>query len=161
MNGLLKFTLFAAIAGGVFWAVNRAQQSVKDFSLKLKKIGMPRLSSGIVTLPLDIVFDNTTGLTINIPDFVADLYVLDANNQWKPGGFISQNISLPPGTSEKRLEPKIDLKKIFGGNVLDTLNTVLTSIQNRNITVKADARGTANGVPLTAISLIPQQTIKL
>lgn len=161
LNGLLKFTLVAAIIGTAMWAIQRAQQEVNSFAVKVKKLGIPRLSGSVVTLPLDVEFNNTTGLTINIPDFVADLYILDNQNQWKKGGFITQNITLQPGKSEKRIEPKVDLRQIFGGKLLDTLDTIFTSITNRSITIKADARGTANGVPIQSISLIPQQTIAL
>lgn len=161
MSGPVKAGIVIGIIGVAMWLISRAQQQVNNFGIDLKKIGIPKFSGSVVTLPLDIAFNNTTGITINIPDFVADLYVQDANGQWKKGGYIQQTITLPPGQSEKRIEPKIDLKQIFGGNMLNTLTSILANIKSKSITVKGTASGTANGVPLQAVNLIPQQTISL
>lgn len=161
MNSAAKFALFAAFAGAAFWLVKSFQQSVNDFGIKLKSIGLPRFSGSLVTIPLNIQLENTTNIPVSIPDFVADVYVQDRNGNWKQGGFIQQPITIPAGGSSIELKPVIDLKKLFGGNVFDTVNNVLANLKSRSITIKGEARGTANGIRLEAVNLLPEQTIQL
>lgn len=161
MHSTVKFGLFVAFAGAAFWLVKTFQQSVNDFGIKLNYIGLPKVNGSLVTVPLNLQLENTTNIPITINDFVADLYVKDKNGNWKPGGFVQQPISIPAGVSSIEIRPVLDLKKLFGGNVFDTLNNILANLKTRTLTIKGEGRGTANGIRLEAVNLIPEQTIQL
>ena len=160
MNGVVKSGLVIVFVSALAYAISRVQKSVDDFSIRVQKIGIPRISKSVVTLPIDLQFDNTTGIPISINDFVADLYV-KKNGQWVKGGVIQQPVQLPTGVSVKRIEPSIDLGKIFGSNIFATIDAILNTIDTKSIIIKAEANGTANGVPLRNYPILPEKTINL
>lgn len=160
LNTIVKYAIATGIIGVGMWAVDRFSKAAKNFTVTFKRLGIPQLSSGILTVPVDLQFNNTTGITITIPDFTADLYILK-QGVFTKAGIVQQPMQLAPGISEKRLLPQFNLRQVFGGNLLNTIDAVLTSLQTRSITIKAEARGTANGISFTGLNVLPQQTITL
>jgi hypothetical protein len=161
LDNVVKIGIGLAFIGGILYIVHELKSKVKDFEVNLKSIGKPRIQSGVLTIPLDVQFSNPTGIPVTVKNFVADLYI-KKNNQWVKGGVIQKPVlEIGAGTSVQRIEPKVDIRKIFGGNILDTLQSLLTSAQQSSIEVKADAHGTANGIDLKLPNLVPAQTISI
>lgn len=160
MPSAVKIVAFTAIIGAGMYMVNKFYRAANAFGVKLKSIGIPKLNGTVVTIPLQLDFDNTTGITISIPDFLADIYIRK-NGQWLRAGVLAQAIVLAPGTSTKEILPSVNLRTVFGGDITATANTILKALQARSIEIKVLATGTANGIALREIELVPPQTIAI
>ena len=160
MSNFVKIVAVTAIIGAGMYLADKFYLAKNTFSVKLKSFGLPQVTGAIVTLPLDLEFNNTTGLTISIPDFLADIYI-KKSGQWIRAGVLAQPIQLPAGTSVQRITPSANLRTIFGGNVINTTSSILESLRARAIEIKVLATGTANGIVVNEIELVPPQTIML
>jgi hypothetical protein len=157
LSSAVKIVAFTAIIGAGMFLVNQYYQVKNTFSIKLKGFGLPTVSVGILTLPIDLQFNNTTGMAISIPDFMADIF-LKRQGQWQNVVQVKQSVELPAGISVKRITARINLLNTIGN---DVLKTIKDTIQNRSIEIKGIANGTANGIPLHDIEIIPPQTITI
>jgi len=160
LSNFVKIVTVTAIIGAGIYLTDKFYRAANAFGVKLKSFGLPIVSATTVTLPLDLEFNNTTGLTISIPDFLADIYV-KKNGQWIRAGVLSQAIQLAPGISQKRINPSANLRTILGGDLFQTANSILESLRARAIEIKVLATGTANGIAMREIELVPPQTITL
>jgi hypothetical protein len=109
LNTWVKIVGVTAIVGAAVFLSDKFNQAKNTFSVKFKSFGLPTVSSAILTVPIDLEFFNSTGITISIADFLADIYI-KKNGQWINAGIVQQPIQLQPNLSQKRITPSINLK---------------------------------------------------
>jgi hypothetical protein len=150
----------ALLAGLVVWGTRTAKKAITDFTEKLTFdiIGFlkPTLRNFVLTVPVQIKFNNPSSLAINLDNITVDLYVLK-NNTYVKAVRVSQALLIPIGISVKEVYPEINLKSIFGGDITDTIYAFANALTMKFITVKAEVNITYNGVNLPTQYIQPQQ----
>ncbi|HMG94342.1 MAG TPA: hypothetical protein VK589_29985 [Chryseolinea sp.] len=151
MNTVTKVIGVAALVAIVVWGVNAAKKAIADFQFDIVAYGKPTLSGMMLTVPLQIKFNNPTPLPISIDKFVADVYI-DKNNVFVPGARIDQPISIPPGESTQWAFPVLNLPGIFGGNAAETAIFLSKIIATKTIKLRSDLNAVYKGISLPSQS---------
>lgn len=146
--------LLAALAA---WGVSAAKKVAANFTFDLVGFGKPTLKNFMLTVPTQVRFNNPTSLAINLDNITVDLYVLK-NSTFVKAARISQSLTIPAGVSVQPLYPEINIKNLFGGDIMDTILAASNALTTKFITVKAEVRITYNGVNLPT-QFIPQQDL--
>ena len=153
MNTAVKVGLWAAGIGALLWIGKKSSEAyslVKGVSYKIVDFGLPKLSSNILSVPLNLTITNST-VTSLVVDNVSIAISLFQKDKYIPiGGANIAKVNAPPGTSEKVFIGQVDLQALTK-NVFDTLATIL---QNNAITIKADVLVTVGGVTLPMQTLV-------
>lgn len=135
MNLATKIIIGAGAVGLVIWGA--AKKAAQGFTFQITGYGPPSLSNFILTVPLKVSFHNPTPIPLNINQFIADIFLLK-NNAFVKGARIDQPLSIPGGDSVQTISAKVDIKSLFGGNVLDTLTAVENILVSKVVSVKTD-----------------------
>lgn len=143
----------AALVGLVVWGTKQAKNAIAGFSFEIAGYGRPTLKNYMLTIPLQVRFDNPTPFPINIDNLIADVYVLK-NDQYVRSARVSQAVSLAPGISEQTIYPTLDLASLFGGNVLNTLTALRSVIEQKVLKIKADVTATYGNITLPTQTFI-------
>lgn len=136
-----------------------ARSAARAFSVQVLAFGKPSPSGSTLTIPLELSFNNPTPLPISIDQVDAEIYLKKANT-WVKAGRIRQPLTISGGESRQTIGAKLDVKNIFGGNLVDTSIAVLDALRGEGITAKAEVIITYQGITWPKQSLSPQ-VIKL
>jgi len=147
MKNLLVIGAFGLIIGLGAWAYRTGQKLANDFSFKALGFGKPSISKGYLTVPVLVELNNPTPLAVNLDALLIDLY-LQKGNDWVKAATVNQALQAPAGISQQALFPIINLKQIFGGDLLNTLQTLQQSLSNRSVTIKAEITGRYAGITI-------------
>lgn len=121
----LKIILGAAAIGAIALLV-KGKQAVDQFTFEIVGYGLPKLSNWILSIPLQLQFQNPLPTSIPVQRFEVNLFMLQGN-VWQQIGRIDQPLVIPAGISDKTITPQVDLKSIFQNNFLNTLQSVLAT----------------------------------
>lgn len=135
MNLATKILIGAGAVGLVIWGA--AKTAAQGFTFHITGYGPPSISNFILTIPLKVTFHNPTPIPVNVDQFIADIYVLK-NNAFVKGARIDQPLNVPGGDSIQTIAAKVDIKSLFGGNLLDTLTAVENILASKTVRVKTD-----------------------
>lgn len=134
------------------WGVKEVKKKLANFSFEVVGYGKPSLSGNLLTVPLKVRFNNPTPLPINIDNLLANIYLLK-NNQFVYAAQVNQPVSMPTGIGETMLYPVIDIKSLFGGDLISTLTFINSTLNTtKKLTVRTDVTTTYKGVPLPSQS---------
>jgi hypothetical protein len=149
MSEALKFGLFVAGAGVLFYIVN--QSAKVAFSITGYGPWQLNGSNWQLTLPVKVQFTNPTPAPVNI-DKIEGVVSLLKQNKYEQVGIINpQPVSIAPGTSTLTINTVLDLKKFLEGNILSTVTSIL---QTRGLQLRTDLLATYAGYAL------PKQTFE-
>lgn len=137
MSSVWKLGVVAALVGLVVWGSQKAKAAVAGFSFDIVGYGLPTLKGLMLTVPLQVQFQNPSPFPINIDNLLADLYVLKGD-QYVKAGRVSQAVRIGAGKSEQTVYPTIDLAALFGGNILSTISAIRDALNMRTIKTRAD-----------------------
>jgi hypothetical protein len=143
MNEALKFGLFAAGAGILFYIVN---QSTK-VAYSISGYGTPKLnpSNWQLSLPVKVQFTNPTPAPVNIDQVQGVVSLFKSPNYEQVGTINPQPITIAPGTSVVNVNTVLELKKFLSGNILETAKNIL---KQRQLQLRTDLRATYAGYDL-------------
>ncbi|MFO0414915.1 MAG: hypothetical protein ACK52I_22305 [Pseudomonadota bacterium] len=159
MKNLIVIGVIGLVIGVGAWAYRTGQKIANEFTFKPLGFGKPSISKGYLTVPVLIELVNPSPVAINLDGLLIDLY-LQKGSQWVKAATVNQAISVPSGVSQQSVFPIINLKQVFGGDLLNTLNTIQQSLSTRSFTIKAEITGRYAGIIIPTQS-IAAQTIKV
>lgn len=128
MNQILKFSILAAVIGGVIYLINAGKNQVTEWAdkitVKFAGIGKPQLRSGNVTIPITLAIYNPAPLAIPVDNISGKIFLL-RNSLWQPVGNLlpSGAVAFAPGETRQTFFPVIDLAK------LNPITSVASAIQ--------------------------------
>lgn len=165
MNNLVKIGIVGAVAYGIYYAwtkfASTASQYANQVSFKITSIGIPKISSGNLTVPVIVTVQNPAPVPVPVSSVA-----VNASTQklgaWLPVGSTQpKGFTLNPGANTVELLATVDLKKLnplsSGADALSILNTVITG-GSPSITIKVDVAIDIAGV---LISQTEVKTLKL
>ncbi len=158
MNSLLKYGLFAGIVVAGVWVWDLAKKAATQFSVRIVAYGTPAMSSWILTVPLVFEIRNPSPVSVNIDRAIADLYIMKGS-QWVAAGHVDQPLRVPAGQSRQIVNAQANLIKIFGGNILSTLETFGAAINNQ-LKIKVDVTPIYAGITLPTQSFTDTVSIR-
>jgi hypothetical protein len=148
LTTIVKFGIGAGVIALLVWgSKDRLKKLLSDFQIDITGYGKPTLNGPVLTVPLQLKFTNPTPLPITLDSFVADVY-LEKNGQFIPAAKINQPISIQPGVTTQWLLPAVDLQKIFGGSLLNTLTAAQQIIVTKKFKIRSDVSAVYHGVPI-------------
>lgn len=134
--------ILGAVAVGVIALLVKGRQAVNQFTFDIIGYGIPKISNWVLSVPLQLRFNNPLPTPIPLQRFEVNLFMLQGGNTWQQIGRIDQPITIDSGISEKTITPVVDLKSFFQNNFIETLHQTLT---NAKVQVRADITVTAPG----------------
>lgn len=146
-------TTTAKILGGgaiialVWWGAKYLQNAAKNFQFDVTGYGRPQIQSTFLTVPLLVKFTNPTPIPVSVDNFRADIY-LNKNGTYVPAGFVAQALTVPPGTTEQWINPSVDLKAIFGGDMVGTGIFLAQLLAKKAIDIRTDISVVFAGITL-------------
>lgn len=152
LSTIVKVAVGASVIGLVFLAYRYVKNAMANFDVEITGYGTPKVSNLSVTVPLIVKFKNPTPIPIKADKVLAEVYI-QKNNQFVKAATVNQALTIQPGKSTQNIFPVIDLKSIFGGNILNTATSVISMLNSKKILVKADVTVLYKGIAL------PTQTI--
>lgn len=136
MSEAVKFGLFIATGGILFWLVNQSQK----VNYNIQGYGTPSLDfkTWQLALPVKVKFTNPTPAPIAI-DEIQGTVTLFKNNKYEPvGRIIPQPLVIQPGTNTVSIITVLELKKFFeGGNLI---SNALNIAQARQLRLRTDLK---------------------
>jgi hypothetical protein len=132
-----------------YWAVNAVKKAANAFSLDIVGYGMPRMSGFILTVPLQVKFTNPTSIPLKVDQLVADVYVLKGT-QFVQAAQINQPVSVPAGDTVQTIIANLDLRAIFGGNLIDTAQFISQIISAKVLSIRTTVTAYYSGISLPA-----------
>lgn len=151
LGTIIKLSIGAVIVGLGFLAYRASKFALANFDFKIVGYGKPTISNLRLTVPIVIKFTNPTPIPISLDQVLADIYI-NKNGQYVKAAQINQPINIPAGTTNQNIFPVIDLNSIFGGNVLDTINSIASVMKTKVVNVRTDVTTIFKGIAL------PRQT---
>jgi hypothetical protein len=145
LNTVLKFGLFAAAIGLLVWEVGK--NAIANFSVEVKAYGKPSIKNTVLTVPLQLQFNNPTPVPISIDRFLADIFVWK-NDQYVKAATVNQSLTIPVGKSDSTIFPTIQLDTLFGGDILSTLKFASTLLSTKQVNIRIDYFPIVAGVTL-------------
>ena len=106
-------------------AIVYGKRTLDKFSFRIAAYGLPRISNGVLTLPIHLEFFNPTVLTIPINTLKLDTYLIQINGTRKQVASVNQPLTIYPGTGTQILYVSTDLQAITGEDFFTTLATLL------------------------------------
>jgi len=153
LGTLLKLSIGAAVIGLGFLAYRASKFALANFDFKIVGYGKPIVSNLSVTIPIVIKFTNPTPIPISLDQVLADIYI-KKNGAYVKAAQINQPVNIPAGVSNQNIFPVIDLNSIFGGNILDTINSITSTIQSRILNIRTDVTILYKGIAFPRQSFI-------
>lgn len=156
MNTALKLGIAAAFIGVIALGLKKAIAIGNGFKVDVLRYGLPKISNGVVALPVQLHLQNPTSLTINLQHLIAEFSIYKSNGYQKVGQ-INQPISIPPGDSIQQITAMISLNDIFGGG--NFFDFALSTLATKSFKLRTQVTPVWNGIP---IKLSPfDQTVSL
>lgn len=143
MSTVIKAGAAALVIGIGWWLLNQGKQIASQFGFKVVGYGTPSLDGTTINLPVELQFNNPTPASINIDNVDAKIYM--NKNGWILAATVSQPVTLPAGLNTVTIKAKIELGKILGGNILDTLTAAAAIIAQKFLQVKTELNVTYAG----------------
>ena len=137
LNTILKLGLGAGILGTLFWGASAIKKAAAKFSFEIVGFGTPKLSNFLLTVPLTVRFKNQTSVPVYADRVLAEFYI-NKSGQYVYAGYIDQPVNIPAQVSDQQLNPTLDLKSVFGGNLTNTIMFINQAIATRQIQVRTD-----------------------
>lgn len=148
MNGIFKALAF--VAAGVGLVMFASKQLMQDLSVKVSGYGLPMLSGSTLTVPVKLLFENRTPVTIEVDNLHIEFFIwLPSKGIWQKVGVVDQGLTISPGSNETVVNPTIDFKSIFSSDVLSNLTNFLRS---RAVELRTDVSITKKGITFPAQS---------
>lgn len=148
--------ILGGVAGLAFWVYTAAKRAITDFTFDIVGYGKPSLNGFMLSVPLSIRFKNPTPLKINVDNMLAEIYVRKGDSYVK-AATINQPILIPSGESTQTITPSLDIKSIFGGNLLDTATAIASIVNGKKVFVRTDVTITYKGVTIPKQQIDPQE----
>jgi hypothetical protein len=118
--------------------------ALEQFQYKIIGYGIPQRSGLIVTLPIRFGFLNPTPIPITLDNLLVDIFLFK-DNHWEPAAQVNQPFTIAAGNSEQIVNASINFGKILGGNVFDTLATIL---RTNTVHIYIEVTATIKGIKL-------------
>lgn len=151
----VKFGIGAALLYGAYkWISAQGQKLANSFGFQMQGYDTPSVNWPNLDLPVKVQFTNPTSVALNIDNVAGAIYI--DKGGWLNVANFSQPMSIPPGQNVVKINTRIDLGKIFGGNFLDTLKTAFAAYSNKAVNVRTDITVTYAGVPLPTQQFVKQ-----
>lgn len=147
MNTFIKIGLGAGLLGAMFWGATAIKKAVNKFSFEIVGFGTPKLSNFFLTVPVVVRFTNPTVVPVHADRLLAEFYI-NKNGQFVYAGQIDQPVSIPVNNSEQVLNPVLDIKSIFGGNINNTLIFISSALATKQIQLRTDVTVTMGNINL-------------
>lgn len=147
LGAITKLSIGAVIIGLGFLAYRAAKYAMANFDFKIVGYGKPTISNASITVPIQIQFTNPTPIPISIDQVIADIYI-KKNNTYVKAASVNQPLNIGPGKTTQNIYPVINLSSIFGGNVLDTINSISAILSARVVSIRTDVTTIFKGIAL-------------
>jgi hypothetical protein len=147
LGAITKLSIGAVIIGLGFLAYRAAKYAMANFDFKIVGYGKPTVSNASVTVPIQIQFSNPTPIPINLDQVIAEIYI-KKNNTYVKAATVNQPLSIGPGKTTQNIYPVINLNNIFGGNLLDTINSISAILSSRVVNIRTDVTTIFKGIAL-------------
>ena len=123
MNTLAKVGIGLGLIGLLVYAVKKgAQEVVEGIKFRILGIGVPEVNGSRLTVPVKVLFTNSSPITIPIDKLIVVVGYLK-NGILQPAGRIDRtDLEIKLGDSEITFDADVDLTSLTN-NLLDTLNT--------------------------------------
>ncbi|GHM98813.1 hypothetical protein WSM22_03030 [Cytophagales bacterium WSM2-2] len=146
MGTLIKWTILAVVVGGVAMLVQKGKELANSFGFSIQGYGNPGVNGTTIDLPINVQFNNPAPVPANIDMVDAKIYL--NKNGWILAASVKQPLQIPSGKSVQKLNTRIDLKQIFGGNLIETLKSFAAMYAQKFLQVRTDLTVTYAGVTL-------------
>jgi hypothetical protein len=148
---MIRLGIGALLLGGLLYLWKTGKLSANAFGYSMKGYGAPSVNGTTIDLPVNIEFTNPTPLAVNLDNVTAQLYI-NKGGAWINVANVNQALSIPAGTATQKVNAHIDLGKIVGGNILETLDLASSILAQQTAQVRTDLTVTYAGITL------PQQS---
>lgn len=147
MKRVLKIGLgLGVVAVGAYFLTSYVRQISDKFGFELTGFGIPAIKGTKVVIPVVVKFNNPASLPINADNVHIDIFLY--KNQWTLVATIDQPMTLEAGESQQKINVEVDLKAVLGGNVIDTIQSVFNTYNNKTLPLHAEVSVTYQGVTL-------------
>lgn len=157
MTTLVKISIGAGVIGLLTYLYKKGTELANTFGFEMKGYDTPSLSWPNLDLPVKVEFNNPTSVPVNLDNVTGAIYI--QKGSWQNVANFSQPVSIPPGKNIVKIKTRIDLSKIFGGSVWDTISAAVTAMNTKVLNVRTDLTVTFKGVSLPTKQFINQVQI--
>lgn len=150
MGNLIKLGFGAAVVAVLFYGYSAVKKAAESFGFQIVGYGTPQFNGlNDIDLPVVIRFNNPSPVAVQITNVSAQLYV-NMGGTWQKTATVNQPLSVPAGTSDQKVNAKIDLSSFFKGGLLSLLTTANTVLATKSIPVRADVTVTVGNLQFPA-----------
>lgn len=133
-RGALKIGIGMAVIAGIFYLASRSTSLVKEFAFRVTGFGIPSLNQWLLTVPINVEFNNFIGIPLNL-DRLAGVLSVWVGNQWSPVATFSQPVTIQPGVQTITVDTTLDLKKFAAANLATVAMNIL---QTRKVFLRSE-----------------------
>ncbi len=144
MKTVLKLGIVASVIGLIAIGLQKASNMAGGFQVDILKYGLPKLSSGVITLPIAVKFVNPSPIAINIQQFVADIELFKVSAFQKIAQ-VNHPLTIAPGESVQIIYAQLSLKDLFAGNLWDFAKSTVSA---QSVKIRTNITAVWNGIPI-------------